>query len=89
MHTKIQRWGNSLGLRIPKSFAEEAGVGAGSEVDLSVEEGELIVRPARLRRYDLKELLRSAASERRQGARRHPFRSIEKPRLAGPEGCSI
>ena len=26
MVTKIQKWGNSLGLRIPKSFAKEAGV---------------------------------------------------------------
>ncbi len=44
MNTKIQKWGNSLGLRIPKSFAEEAGVEAGSEVDLTVEDGQLIVR---------------------------------------------
>ena len=44
MQTKVQKWGNSLGLRIPKSFAEQAGVEAGSEVDLSVEDGELIVR---------------------------------------------
>ena len=57
MQTKIQRWGNSLGLRIPKSFAEEAGVEAGSEVDLSVEDGDLIIRPARLPRYELKDLL--------------------------------
>ncbi len=59
MQTKIQKWGNSLGLRIPKSFAEQAGVEAGSEVDLSVEDGELIVRPRRSPRYGLKELLRS------------------------------
>ncbi|MBE3034958.1 MAG: AbrB/MazE/SpoVT family DNA-binding domain-containing protein, partial [Actinobacteria bacterium] len=25
MHTKVQRWGNSLAVRIPKSFAEEVG----------------------------------------------------------------
>lgn len=57
MQTKIQKWGNSLGLRIPKSFAEEAGVQAGSEVDLAVEKGELIVRPVRRARYALKDLL--------------------------------
>ncbi len=57
MQTKIQKWGNSLGLRIPKSFAEEAGVGAGSEVDLAVQNGELIVRPVRQVSYTLKELL--------------------------------
>lgn len=63
MQTKIQKWGNSLGLRIPKSFAEQAGVEAGSDVDLSIESGELIVRPWRARRYDLKELLRSVTAK--------------------------
>ena len=58
MQTKIQRWGNSQGLRIPRSFAEEAGVGAGSEVDLSIQDGDLVVRSARRRKYRLKELLR-------------------------------
>jgi len=58
MQTKIQKWGNSLGLRIPKSFAEQAGVQAGSEVDLSVEDGELIIRPTRAPKYDLKSMLR-------------------------------
>jgi len=36
MQTKVQKWGNSLGLRIPKSFAEQAGVEAGSEVSPSL-----------------------------------------------------
>ena len=63
MQTKVQKWGNSLGLRIPKSFAEQVGVEAGSEVDLSIEDGELIVRPRRLPRYELKDLLRSVTSE--------------------------
>ena len=59
MQTKIQKWGNSLGLRIPKSLAEQAGVEAGSDVDLSVEDGELVVRPRRLPRYKLKDLLQA------------------------------
>ncbi len=57
MQTKIQRWGNSLGLRIPRSFAEEAGVEAGSEVDLSVRDGNLVVRASKRRTYRLSELL--------------------------------
>lgn len=56
MQTKIQRWGNSLGLRIPKSFAEEARVEAGSTVDLSIEGGDLVIRPLR-RRYTLRSLV--------------------------------
>ena len=63
MQTKVQKWGNSLGLRIPKSFAEQAGVEAGSEVDLSVEAGELFVRLRRVPKYDLKDLLRSVTAK--------------------------
>jgi len=62
MQTKIQKRGNSLGLRIPKSFAEQAGVEAGSDVDLSVENGELIVRPRRSPRYELKDLLQAVTA---------------------------
>lgn len=57
MQTKIQRWGNSLGLRIPKSFAAEARVEAGSTVDISVEDGALIVRSVSARVYRLEDLL--------------------------------
>jgi antitoxin MazE len=60
--TRIQKWGNSLGLRIPKSFAEQAGVEAGSEVDLSLEDGELIVRPKRLPKFVLRDLLRGVTA---------------------------
>lgn len=58
MVTRIQRWGNSLGLRIPSSFAAETKVRAGSMVDLSVESGKLVVRPLRAKRYELRSLLR-------------------------------
>ena len=63
MQTRIQKWGNSLGLRIPKAFAEQAGVGAGSEVDLSLEDGELIIRPTREPKYDLAALLRDVTDD--------------------------
>lgn len=63
MQTKIQRWGNSLGLRIPRSFAEEAGVEAGSEVDLSVRDGDLVVRAAKRRTYRLRELLEKVTAK--------------------------
>jgi antitoxin MazE len=66
MQTKIQRWGNSLGLRIPRSLAEEAGVEAGSEVDLSMRGGALIVRPAR-RTYRLSELLEKVTTTNLHG----------------------
>lgn len=57
MQTKVQKWGNSLAVRIPRSFAAEARVEAGSTVDLAVENGNLLIRPAR-RRLRLSALLR-------------------------------
>jgi antitoxin MazE len=59
VQTRIQKWGNSLGLRIPKSFAAEAQVEAGSAVDLSIANGELVVRPLRRRKYCLRDLLKA------------------------------
>ena len=63
MNTKIQRWGNSLGLRIPRSFAEETGVEAGSQVDLSVRDGDLVVRATKRRTYRLSELLEKVTAK--------------------------
>jgi antitoxin MazE len=57
MVTKIQKWGNSLGLRIPKTFAKEAGVEDGSSVDISLEEDRIVIRPLRTARYQLSDLL--------------------------------
>ena len=63
MVTKVQKWGNGLGLRIPKSYAEEAQVEAGSVVDISVRNGVLVVRPVSRRRYRLAELLRAVKEQ--------------------------
>ena len=57
MKTKIVKWGNSLGLRIPKSFAEEVKVSEGSNVDLLLEGGQLVIRPTGHPKYSLNELL--------------------------------
>lgn len=62
MMTRIQKWGNSLGLRIPKAFAEEARVGAGSEVDLAIERDRLVIRPLRKSQYQLRVLLRGVTT---------------------------
>lgn len=73
MQTKIQKWGNSLGLRIPRTFAAEAQVGEGSSVELSVEGGSLLIRPHRARKYTLAQLLKKVTrqnlhAEMRSGA---------------------
>ena len=57
MVTKVQKWGNSLGLRIPKSFADEAGIEAGSAVDITLVDGRLVVRPLDPARYEIDDLV--------------------------------
>ena len=43
MRARIRKWGNSLALRIPKSFAEEASLKEESVVDIKVVNGKLVV----------------------------------------------
>jgi antitoxin MazE len=57
VRAKIQRWGNCLGVRIPKPFAEELGLCEEAKVELSLVEGSLVVRPLRGRAYALATLL--------------------------------
>ena len=56
MVIRILKWGNSLGLRIPKSFAKEAGVDEGSAVDISLDGDRIVIRPARSVRYRISDL---------------------------------
>jgi antitoxin MazE len=57
MQTKVQKWGNSLGVRIPRGLAEEVGLGAGTEVSLTAKDGELVLRPSVPTRLRLPDLL--------------------------------
>jgi len=57
MKTKVQKWGNSLALRIPKSFASEVGIKNDSQVEMSLVSGKLVVTPMNKKKFNLKKLL--------------------------------
>ena len=57
MKTRMQKWGNSLALRIPKAFATEIGLKEESEVDVSLKSGKLVVAPVEKPGVTLKMLL--------------------------------
>jgi antitoxin MazE len=63
MKSRVQKWGNSLALRIPKSFAEELEIKNSSPVAVSVEEGALVIKPDRDRMWDLHSLLARITDE--------------------------
>jgi antitoxin MazE len=64
MRTKVQKWGNSLAVRIPKPVALEVGLRYDGDVELSVQQGNLVVAPTR-REYTLEELVKDITPENR------------------------
>lgn len=57
MNVKIQKWGNSLALRIPSALARESRLSQGCAVDLKVVDGNIVVEPQQPPEYDLAGLL--------------------------------
>ncbi len=57
MTTRVQKWGNSLALRIPKPLAAEVGLEDNSPVELSLCEGKLVITPAAKSAVNLDDLL--------------------------------
>lgn len=59
MLTKVQKWGNSQGLRVTKALLDEARINVGDAVNVSVRKGRIVVEPVtRVRgRYNLKTLI--------------------------------
>lgn len=62
-----QKWGNSLGIRIPKEAADKLGIAQGSEIELQVNQNKNItLTPKKTRKqYTLEELLAEITPENR------------------------
>jgi antitoxin MazE len=70
MKVRISKWGNSLGLRLPKAAIDAAGLTEGSEVDVVVEGRELrLRRPVPFTQYRLEDLV---AEMKRLGPENEP-----------------
>jgi antitoxin MazE len=63
LKTSVQKWGNSLAVRIPKSFAGELGLAENAPVAMTLEDGALLVRPERELTWDLGSLLARVTDE--------------------------
>lgn len=53
MQTVVQKWGNSLGIRIPAMYAKEFEIKNGSTVEIIEEEGKLVIVPQKQTLDDL------------------------------------
>ena len=64
MRTRVGRWGNSLAVRIPRSYAKDLELHEGMELDVSLTEGALVLRLC-VRQYTLEELIEGITLENR------------------------
>ena len=67
MKTRVRKWGNSLALRIPKSFAVDAGLCENAPVELSLVNGSIVVRSVAPTPPSLDEMLRGITDENLHG----------------------
>ncbi len=63
MRIQVQKWGNSLAIRIPKSFALETKIERGSLLDLKLSKGKIIAEPLPEEDFALEQLLAKVTDE--------------------------
>jgi len=57
MVSKVQRWGNSQGVRLPKTVLDLAHIAVGDEVEIIVDDRQILVKKVPRPKYDLAELV--------------------------------
>ena len=67
MRTTVQKWGNSLAVRIPKAFAAEANLAEDSAVDVTLVEGKVVVVPVQSDEWTLEALVAQITDENKHG----------------------
>jgi len=65
VHVRVQKWGNSQGLRLSKDVLELAGIGVGDELELTVQDQQILLRKVRKPKYDLATLFEQSLSDYR------------------------
>ena len=63
MKVRIQKWGNSLAMRIPKALAEEVHVRQNTQVEISLVDGKIVVEPVKTPDWTLEDLLEGITEE--------------------------
>ena len=62
----IQKWGNSLAVRIPANLADQADLREGIDVEVVAEQGAIVIRP-REKKYHLRDLLKNCKAVQLHG----------------------
>lgn len=67
MRTRVQKWGNSLALRIPKTFATEVGLADDTLVEVTLVDGTLVIAPLPASDVTLESLLTGITDDNMHG----------------------
>jgi antitoxin MazE len=67
MSVTLHRWGNSVGLRLPKPLLKQLGLTEGSKVEVKIEDNRLVIEQSGRRRYTMAELLEGFTPDDRPG----------------------
>ncbi len=65
MITKVQKWGNSLAVRIPWSVAKDVHLCSGEAINMVSHDGQIIIVPVRQQSYKLDDLLKGVTPRNR------------------------
>jgi len=65
MIAKTARWGNSIGVRIPRELARKAGIEANSTVEIDKFDDGIIIKRAGKKEYSLEELAKGITPQNR------------------------
>lgn len=67
MRAKIQKWGNSLAVRIPKTAADKVGLKEQDAIEVAVEGDRVVILPVSKKEYSLKDLLKGVTKKNMHG----------------------
>ncbi len=68
MVTTVKKWGNSMGIRLPKSVVQEVQLAEGATVTVEARQGQIVITPHRKPRYQLKALVGRITARNRHAA---------------------
>lgn len=63
MRARVTKWGNSLGLRLPRALSKELGIEEDGQVEMEILQGKLIIAPVRTEAYSLDAMVQQITPE--------------------------
>lgn len=67
MRGKLDKWGNSFAVRIPKTLVDDLRIALGAPLEFSTERGRIVISPRKRPVYDPDQLIAGITKKNRHG----------------------